>query len=323
VLGWCPRHDAQPLRFGSAWHLGCELYESGLPIEEAVNAVRELYEATPVPPSMELVDWLVEQETCCAMVIGHYERWGADQTLETVAVEVPFNLPLLNPTTLRQSRTYRNAGKIDRIAKMPDGRLALVERKTAKDDLDPSGDYWRRLNLDSQISRYYLAARTMGYDVQTVIYDVQRKPAIRPKAISKADRALTTSRQNYFGLYLDGECPERETPAMYGARLVSDQRERPDFYFARREIPRLESDIDEFSREHWQVIHQIASCQNEMPTWGLSAWPRNTGSCIGFGRCPYLDICRQGSTETMPDGFVKVDVVHPELSVHDDTGETA
>jgi hypothetical protein len=322
VLRLRPRHDADPLRFGTAWHLGVGMYESGIPIDDAIEAVREAYAASECPPWLTPEDMQVECETVCAMTRGHHWRWGSDPAIETVMVEHEFNLPIINPATGRPTPTYTSAGKMDRIGKLTDGRLALVERKTTRDEIAPESDYWKKLLMDSQLSRYYCAARDSGFDVQTIMYDVMRKPSIRPKKVAKSDVAQATAAGCYFGLPLTDRCPEQETPAMYGARLLADIQERPDFYLARREIPRMAADLAEFRQEQWTILHQIRECEVQQEQGaGLTAWPRNTRSCVGFGRCPYLDICRgltADPTQQIPEGFEIRSTLHSELSPIDE-----
>ena len=307
-----PAFDSDALRLGSAVHVGLEAAKTGGTELEAAKAVRDAYADAECPPYLEPEKFAVEQETAVALVRGWVRRYAADAVLEYVAVELSFDLPVVNPDTGRELQNHRNAGKIDAIARLPDGRLALVEHKTSGEDLAPDSDYWKRLFLDSQISRYVLAARDLGYPIDTTVYDVIRKPEIRPKAVAKADRAYSTSTGNYHGLKLNCTCPERETPPMYGARLLADIGERPDFYFARNEIPRLESDLEEFRRDQYWVLKSITACRLD------DYFPRNTGACTSPYRCAYLDVCRgmRGDPhEETPAGFRVSDVPHPELAL--------
>lgn len=316
VLGLRPSHDSDALRLGSAFHIGLEELKAGHSPEDAEQVIRDTYEGTDCPPWLEPVEFQVEEETAVAMVRAYHARYHADPICTYVAVEQSFNLPIINPETGYPTPSFTTAGKIDGIVRLPDKRLAVAEHKTTSDDITPGSPYWQRLLLDSQISRYYLAARELGHDVQTVVYDVVRKPSIRPKQITKADRAWATSEKNYFGFPLTEACPERETPKMYGARLAADMTSRPEFYFARNEIPRLESDLTEFQRETWITQKQIRDCELKQRRWGASAWPRNTSSCTGMFTCPYLSVCRgmtDDPTEAIPQGFKVVERLYPEL----------
>lgn len=310
-LGLRPSHDSDALRIGSAFHVGLEEIKRGNGADAAVTAVRIAYADAECPPWLEPVDFQVEEETCVALVTGYAKRYANDAIIEYIDVERSFDLPIVNPRTGHPSRTFRSRGKIDAIVRLPDGRLAIMEHKTTSDDISPESDYWRRLLLDSQISRYVLAARAEGFAVQTTIYDVVRKPQIRPKAVAKADRALATSNGNYFGVQLHEMCPERETPQMYGARLANDLAERPDHYFARNEIPRLDIDLDAFAWEQWSIAQQIHAADVH------GRFYRNTSACTSMYRCEFLDVCRgmtADPSQEIPAGFKRADVLHRELA---------
>lgn len=318
VLGIRPAHNGDALRQGAAVHVGLEAFKNGGDESACENAVRDAYSLSECPPWLTPDKFAVEVETSVSMVRAYHRRWKDDQILNYLAVEIPFDLPIVNPDTGRPTTSFRSAGKIDAIASLPDGRIAIVEHKTTSDALDIDGDYWKRLALDGQISRYVLAARELEFDVQTTVYDVIRKPAIRPKNITKADQARAMSIREYFGFPLDGPCPERETPKMFGARLLADMTDRREFYFARNEVPRLESDLEEFKAEQWTIQLQIQDAKLKHRAWGASAYPRSTNACTFPFRCEYLDVCRglKGDpTEQIPDGFRRVDVLHEELVV--------
>lgn len=303
-LGLRKIDTGSPLRMGSAFHLALETADAES-ISAAIAAVRDNY--AEVPGWVEDYEgWDIERETVERLFMGHAWRWAEDE-FEVVATEQSFDLPLVNPDTNRPSSTWRLAGKIDRIVRLPNGRLAVQEYKTTSESLDTASDYWRRLRLDQQISMYVLAARRLGHDVDTVVYDVTRKPSIRPKKPVKADLA---SWPRYFDEEMSGDAPSRETAKMFGARLSADIAERPDHYFARREIPRLEADLDEFGHELWQQAKQLREAQLH------GRWFRNTQSCSKPYRCSYFDICASGidPTESAPVGFHFIDDVHPELS---------
>lgn len=317
VAGLRPAHKSDALRIGSAFHLGLEHAKAGADESAVETVINAEYDAAPCPPWFTPEQYEVERETAIGMAQGWMRRWAEQNLIETVAVEVAFDLPLRTPSG-RAWNSIRNRGKIDWIGRLPDNRLAIIEHKTAGEDIeDLAGDYFKRLLMDSQISRYYMAARELGYDVQTVVYDVARKPLIRPKAVSKADRAYSTSTGNYLGMPLTGECPERETPTMYRARLLSDMQERPNWYFQRAEIPRLDGDLEEFALETWVLARRIREAANDQEQFGLASWPRNDRACLMGYRCEFLDCCRGltgDPTEQVPDGFVRVDELHPELA---------
>lgn len=315
-LGLVPAHDSNALRVGTAFHAGLEVLKNGGELCIAEHTVRNLYESEPAPPWHDETTYAVERETALAMVRGWAWRYRDDAVIEYLAVEHKFDLAILHPQTARQHQSFRNQGKIDGVCRLPDGRLAIVEHKTTGEDIEPGADYWRRLALDSQISRYFLAARASGFDVVTTIYDVTRKPQIKPRNITKADQALATGQASYYGHSLIARCPERETPEMYGARLLHDMMDRPERYFARMEVPRLEADLESFIAEQWQIAQQIGACER------YGRYYRNTAACTSPYRCTYLDICSgyAGDPEQqIPTGFRSADVLHPELVTETET----
>ncbi len=79
---------------------------------------------------------------------------------------------------------------IDAIVRLPEGGLALKEVKTASCDFSPAADYWtERLHLDPHLSIHVLAARELGHPVETVLYEVTCRPALRPSSSSRTSTA--------------------------------------------------------------------------------------------------------------------------------------
>lgn len=285
-----PAEDSLALRVGSAFHRAKEFEARGLDVFEAVRGF-----------GLDEYD----EETVLRLVTGHQWRWQSD-ALESIAPEQPFDLPLINPETGAATPTWRIAGKMDGIVRLADGRLALHEYKTTSDDISPGSDYWIRLRLDQQVSLYFIAARASGFDVQTVLYDVTHKPSIRPYKATPAESRKYTKDGKLYANQREAD----ETRAEWGERLNDDIAARPDFYFARVEIPRLESDLEEFRAELWQQQLALRLSQRN------GHWFRNTSACVTPGRtCEFMHVChRTDLDQTTPEGFVRVDDVHPELS---------
>lgn len=91
---------------------------------------------------------------------------------------------------------------------------------------------------------------------------------------------------------------------------MDDVVSRPEFYFMRVETARTDRDIIGAKAE-W---YKWASLLNQNSL--LNRWPMNPSACYGmFGKCPYFDICSNNVdvSNGLPDGFIKVVDVHPEL----------
>ena len=324
--------DAKPLRLGGAVHKGLEALAQYGPGLDFVSTATQCYEELPDWANTDegVQAWLIERETVARMLAGYHWYWSQQSeptvtVAEYVAVELAFELPIRNPDTGKATNAFKVGGKIDAIVRLNDGRLAVMEHKTTSDDIDAGAVYWQRLTIDDQISLYYVAAREIGYDVQTVLYDVLAKPTIRPRAVpvldsngakivldAKGERVLTAKGEprqtgdTEKGYVLQTRL---ETPAEWGERFAADIVADPSRYFARRDIPRLESDLDEFKRSLWDTQQEIRQSQ-------LKGWhQRNTNACVQYSTpCEYLSLCHNGiDPNNIPSGFARVEHLHPEL----------
>lgn len=310
------------LRLGAAFHRGVECHHIGKTREAAI--VEALQPYSSVPPGVDPYDWDIDCQIVRQLLAGHFWRYENDE-LELVAAEQIFRIPLRNPDTGATSRTFELAGKIDAIVRLPDGRKAVLEYKTAGEDIGPDSDYWLRLRGDAQISTYVLAARSLGHDVGVVLYDVTRKPTIRPCRIplldedghkivlsAQGERVYTkqgTPRQTSdtaLGYVLQ---TRPETPAEYGRRLLGDIGERPDYYYQRREVPRMDDDLLEFQYELWQQSQQLLETRRH------GRWYRHvTRDCR---QCEFAGLCLNNvrvDPAAPPSGFTILTDVHPELT---------
>lgn len=335
-LGVVTDRDSTALRLGSAFHKAIETYYETAPNlrDQWMNEVI-LGNYAEIPawalgnPELEH-EWQTEAETVGTLARSYVRHWarvdGQLGKLETVAIELPFELPILNPDTNSPTPLYQFAGKIDRIVRLPDGRLAVLETKTTSDSIEGDSDYWQRLRVDTQISGYIVAAQAMGYDVETVVYDVVRKPSIAPKMIAQVDEhglKIVLDRDGQRVYKPNGEPrltgdeakgwtlqQSIETPAQFAERLRADIAERPEFYFARREIVRLAVDINEFLQELWDETQILRFHQKS------ARWPRNTSACNSPYPCAYRELCFNSIhplESGLPSGFKFASTLHPEL----------
>jgi len=315
-VGLRPETEALALRFGTAWHLAMGARWSGADFETALAAA--------VPETVQLDELAIA--TLSGLLAGYYRRYQNEDLIKQVHPEVQFSQPMAN------SRTFEVAGKIDGLVELHDSRLALKEDKTTSDSIAPDSDYWLRLRFNSQLMQYVLAARAMGWDVSTIIYDVVRKPAIEPRQIPLLDdRGLKivndTTGQRVFKK--DGSPRESgdkekgytlqvriETPREFATRLADDTQNRPDFYFARREVPILEGDLEEFQAQRLTLSRMILHCRQAEKKLSRreQAWPRNVDE-RNCNSCAYAGFCLQNTTVDLnhpPAGFA-IREFNPEL----------
>lgn len=299
-LGLRKEETTLALRAGSAFHAAIEAQANGEDVAAAMEAVID------DPYDLALV---------AAMFFTHRDRW-ASQQLEVVAAELEFSIKLRNPSTGSTSRTWKLNGVIDKIVKLPDGRLAVMEYKTTTRDFAPDAEYWRGLHLDQQLSIYVIAARRLGYDVSTTLYDVTRRPTLRPKMATPVAERKYTKKQTKLkdgtvrpaGSLHANQRAEDETPEEFAHRVSETMLLDPERHFARIEIARLDDDLLECERELWIQQKTIRSSQLD------GGWFRNPQACYTPFTCDFASICQYRDLEqTTPEGFVRLEDPHAEL----------
>lgn len=309
-LGLQSVSDAAALRFGSAWHAAMEARWKGADFDAALSAA--------LPENIELDE--LQCATIAGLLAGYYEYYPLE--LVKIQPEIEFCLPL------QGSRTFEIAGKIDGVSEN-----CMIEHKTTSDSVAPDSDYWMRLRFNGQIMQYLLALRALGYDIRQIIYDVVKKPGIAPKNIPTLDESglkivLDTDGNRVFKK--DGSPRESgdtekgytvqsrlETPEEFSQRLFEDCKTRPEFYFARREVPVLDCDLKEFEVNRLEIARAILNYRRaqkklERPE---QAWPRNCGS-MTCNYCQFNSFCLQSisvDTNNIPAGF-KIGQINSELT---------
>jgi len=245
---------------------------------------------------------------CRALLAGYDARWRTE-TIVPSAVERLVETPLVNPATQAGSRTFTLAGKVDVLA--DHGNMSiLIDHKTTSQDISADSMFWRQLVIESQPTHYMLMLWLNGEKVDAALWDVVRKPTIAPKKVVKADAAAIAATGEYFGMSvsLPSVWDGRETPEMYEARLRHDCTvERPDWYFARQAVPRLERDILDHAAELWDYSQDIIATRYH------DRHSRNDAACMLYGSpCQYLGIC-SGFDSPDSDTWRRKKQVHGEL----------
>lgn len=292
VLGISKEREDTPLRVGGLVHYGLEF-----------NVVPEFQDYPGwCEDEEDRYKWDCDQALARGMVRAYLEYWS-DDAVETIENEKEFLIPIINPDTKGVTPNFKAAGKIDKVVKLPDGRLAIMEHKTTSDDLDVDSAYWRRLMMDQQISHYFIGAQSTGLDVETVLYDVIRRPQLKAKNVPVLDKdgLKIVEDENGDRVYKKDNKPRQsagdgmtlkttpESPGAFEDRVYEDMMSRPEHYFCRREIPRIEADIEEFLQELWQQQKMLNECHKH------EYWFRNTSACFKWNKpCEYFDVCTEG-----------------------------
>jgi hypothetical protein len=296
--------DRETLEVGSCWH---DAHEAASRAGD-INAGLELIHAKA--PNLL---WIVK---LTRLLMAHAWRWQ-DEPLRVIAAEQRFEIEVEGVLFV---------GMIDAVVETPDGRRGIMERKTTSDGLDPDSLYWNRLRMDPQCGIYTFAAAELeefnGELPSFTLYDVVRKPTIRPKKIGKKDvdrmRAELADGGGctYFADAYNAEATNEalargeENEHLYGSRLTSDIGDRPEYYFARREVPRTENDLRVIQRE---LLEQVRLLEQAAESGTLH---RNPDACAVFGTCDFFGLCSHGVVPAegeVPKGFDVRAHRHPEL----------
>lgn len=223
---------------------------------------------------------------------GYDARWS-DAGYLALSVEQTFEHDLFNPDTGKPSRTFTTAGKLDAVASLSSRRFVIDHKTTSEDISDPNAPYWQQLAIEGQATHYMLLEWLGGNKPDGAVWDVTRKPLIRPKKLTKAERTLAVADRKYFGRSLTQQSldslqvNESETLEMYESRLAHDCTiERPEWYFQRRSVPRLDSEMLEYAQDLWEQAHLIRESRKR------PRLPKHTGACLMYGSpCRFLGIC--------------------------------
>lgn len=282
-----------------------------------IDAAREVL--TPYLHSSENGQALIASK-CFGLMSGYDARWrNAPFTIREV--EHVSTSDLYNPETQRSSRTFTVAGKLDVLATDSADREVLFDHKTTSQDItDPNAPYWRQLSIEGQVSHYMLLEFLNGTKIDYSIWDVLRKPSIAPKLLTKAERVSVAASRTYFrSKEFDFDAfmaSDRETPEMYALRVAHDcTTERPEWYFQRRQVPRLDSEIHEYATELWDHSQDMILARRN------NRWPRNSGACMSYNSpCKFLGIC-SGYDTADSENWMQKPWVHPELPVLNGDGK--
>jgi hypothetical protein len=280
-----PLSKSDALAFGTLWHEVLEAWwkcmhgAAEIRMATAVHVLRGREDVDPY--TMVLLEELL---------LAYTARW-MDSTLRPAslpdgspAVEVQFVMHLTNPDTGRNSQTFMRGGKVDVVA-VDDatGEEVIVEHKTTASDIEEGSPYLRKVRaLDTQVSTYMSGARALGFKPTKCVYDVVRKPALRPLKATPVESRKYTQK----GFLYANQRENDESPEEYRLRIRAEIEEKPDRYLARVDIVRLEEEEREHAADVWnwtQILHDAER---------TGRFPKNPDACGQFGTpCPYLVVC--------------------------------
>lgn len=289
------KEDSDALNFGSAFHWLLEQYELAQKAGDFLSDPRIEQMTKGQGADMDPF----EKARCQALFEGYRARWIVSP-LTWLAVEAEWEAPLVHPITGEVHPRVRLGGKIDGIVQ-DGGKTLIVEHKTSGEDIGAGTTYWERKRLDTQISLYYLGARAIGYDVDGCLYDVSKKPGMRPKKKS-AEVKLKKDGTPYAN-----QQAADETPEDFYTRCIGEIASDLSSYYTRATLVRTQDELDRAMLDVWEQVEIWEASR------GLH--PRNTSACHRWGRpCQFFGDCTGDRPITEDSRFQIVENVHAELA---------
>ena len=242
------------------------------------------------------------------VVMAAYDaRWGPTMhEWEVLGIEVEF------VAVVPGRKRLRVAGKIDKVLRRrADGTVWFGEHKSSGADLSAGSTYWQRLRMDPQVSIYFAGMRSLGHDPVGCLYDVVVRPAIKMlKATPVDQRKYTKPTKTESSRLYSNQREQDETAEEFRERLADVILKEPEAYFARAEVVRLESEIEESARDVEETALQIRALANAEHA------PRNPGACFQYNRpCEFIDLCSGLASIDDTTKFRRTESVHEELSL--------
>lgn len=191
-----------------------------------------------------------------AMLTGYWIRWG-NPHLSNIRVNVPWRAKI---------EGVEMCGELDVLGSEIEGgvrRWIIVEHKSTSSDITPGSMWWReKVTTDLQLSAYQYA-----FPGARVLVDVLKVPMLRQYEAGKTRKVA-------------------ETDDEYVSRCLEDMSEKPEKYFHRAFVVRLEE-------EHRAFAYDIRLLASRMAT--RLEHPRNPRSCFAYGRaCDFFAVCWEG-----------------------------
>lgn len=276
-----PKVKADALVFGTLAHWLCELYwksdeERKADYAQVLDKARNEFERIALSHLKN----------------AYISKWqDNDRRIKALFVEHEFRFEI---------ESFEFGGKMDGLVELPDGRVVVLEHKTTSAfEYGATSRYRRALDMDTQISHYIYAARSMGYQVDSVLYDVIPTP---PRPLKMTPPAQRRYRRD--GKLYKGQSERDETPAEYDARLHEAYKPHS---LVRYEVHRLDSEIEEWKQDAVALARQRSSMK------AFDTWPRSPERCFDYGRqCEFYDVCTR-CADLDDERFEQLETAHPEL----------
>lgn len=347
-----PKTVAPPLSFGSAIHAGLAagyLAISAARMRGADASLSEVVEAAEGAttryraawePSSEQAEEEGERALQTALwMIRHY--WQAHErdlrTLVPLAVEVPFEIPLIDSMGRRIAH-LRIAGVIDLLAYDTEaGDIVVFDHKTTSGEVSTID---RRVEMDPQMAGYLwavreyirqgrvrelvsvppslrdLGARIERGEVPTgrIAYNVLRKRSPRTPEITQKGMVSVASIDTLPSIY--ARALEQQEERGYQRTeaqedLLARLELKGDTFLSRREFYRSDAELDRWRREAFLDGSRMREARLDG-----SLVTRNPGNCTSAWSmpCAYRSVCLDPSAPELREAFRVAGEAHEEIT---------
>jgi len=305
------------------------------PMESVARELNRIYEKVNFDPSLARLE-----RTKLIYALAGYRWYYGDVEEKVLCREEFFELPLINPETGRALPGVKLVGCIDKIVNHEGRPAIKEHKSTSSSLSSDSTYWSHlTLDTQTTLYLYAAqqlqkAGELAGWGIKakdplinTILYDTFHKPTIVPKKLSQADSKKFVETGEYMGQKFEvplltdeaedtiivndevaviepgakeGTFAIRETCDMYGARLLMDITERPEFYFCCKPLNKTTDQIKAFEYELYNIYRTI---QNMIKT---KHWYGNEHQCEATFKCSYLESCYNGielTVDNVPSGM--------------------
>lgn len=319
--------ESDSLRRGTTWH---QLQELTGDMDAITDYINEQYETVPAYKTKE--EWEIERVILLYCMAGYNWYYKQQKEYVILAPEIKFRIPFGDTELIGKidQIVQDEYGNIY-VREFKSSSKSLDDTYWDHLNLDPQiSTYILAVNymmLNGQLEEYGIP-KDHGL-ITEVLYNVWHKPKIGPKFITqKVSKELVetgkycdgefvaaiagSSAPDGGGLYIndakvitepgkkEGTFAIYETPEMFGARLLQDVVERPEFYFQEKELSRTSNEMEKF-QDDLSSIYRMMKYQSENEFW----YPCSK-ECRSRFRCEYTELCEHNieiDLNNPPAGF--------------------
>ena len=257
-----------------------EALDRGTRIHAALATCRSAYEDARYGPAYAVLESLPLVERTMMRGYNTYNGGLGEPGIKDLRVNVPFIVRLGHVDLV---------GEVDALCiDIQSGRTVIIEDKTTTSDITPGTAWWReKIACDTQPT-VYSAAFPGAYVMYNVLHVPDTEP-LKATPVEKRKYTQPSKKEPQSRLYA-GQRDRDETDDEYMKRVLADMAERPEHYFQRGVIVRLERDIEEYTEDLRQISSAMIAAMHEP---GSS--PRTPKACHNYGRpCEFVDACWNG-----------------------------